>query len=313
MRKGINEKDMKKRIVMTALCLLVVSFSGITGCSSETTEETNKSSTEDAEKELEKSKKEESEEEQVEEKVETKKAEGFDESRVGFYTNGSWGMDIKSIDNEAKTITYDGYESIEGYGKGAEEASCTNQTGKIIDDNTLDIYGVIIKWEGDTFEIKNEEDVLILSSMVGGVDSHDVGTGIGTYSKVDSVSQSSQEQSGSILRAVELYGGEYSDSRIYGDNPECPTNPCRVVVYNVTTVSFDFRIEQYNPQTRQYETIFNDHTAEFVGDGTSAAYYGEQYTLNFTFPDVTAIKVYGFEPVEGIYFSNNSIPGHEFS
>lgn len=110
-----------------------------------------------------------------------------------------------------------------------------------------------------------------------------------------------------------MYGGEYNDSRIYGDNPECPANPCRVVVYNVTMVSFDFRIEQYNPQTKQYEMIFKDHTAEFVGDGTSAAYYGKEYTLNFTFPDVTAIKVYGFELVEGIYFSNNSIPGHEFS
>ena len=84
-------------------------------------------------------------------------------------------MDIKSIDNKSKTITYDGYED------GAREASCTDQTGKIIDDNTLDIYGVIIKWEGDTFEIKNEEDVLILSSGVGGVDSHDAGAGIEKY------------------------------------------------------------------------------------------------------------------------------------
>lgn len=285
---------MQNRIVVTVLSLLLVLCTGVTGCSAKSAEETKKSSTEETEK---KSKKTE----------ESKKTEGFDETRLGFYTNGSWGMDIKSIDNKSKTITYDGYED------GAREASCRDQTGKIIDDNTLDIYGVIIKWEGDTFEIKNEEDVLILSSGVGGVDSHDAGAGIGTYSKVKSVSQSSKEQSGSILRAVELYGGEYNDSRIYGDNPECPANPCRVVVYNVTMVSFDFRIEQYNPQTKQYEMIFKDHTAEFVGDGTSAAYYGKEYTLNFTFPDVTAIKVYGFELVEGIYFSNNSIPGHEFS
>lgn len=297
---------MKKRVLIEILCILVFFCIGVVGCSSESTKEAKKNNVEETEKQ-------EQEEGKVKGKEETEKTKGFDENRIGFYSNGSWGMDIKSIDNKAKTITYDGYEAIGESGDRTGGASCINQTGKIVDDNTLDIYGTIIKWKGDTFEIKNEEDVLILSSMIGGVDSHDVGTGIGTYYKVESVSQSSQEQTDSVLRAVELYDGEYNDSRIYGDDPECPTNPCRIIIYNVTTASFDFRIEQYNPKTKVYETIFNDHIAKFVGDGTSAAYYGEQYTLNFTFPDITSIKVYGFEPAEGIYFSNDSIPGHEFS
>lgn len=82
---------MQNRIVVTVLSLLLVLCTGVTGCSAKSAEETKKSSTEETEK---KSKKTE----------ESKKTEGFDETRLGFYTNGSWGMDIKSIDNKQKRL-----------------------------------------------------------------------------------------------------------------------------------------------------------------------------------------------------------------
>ena len=103
---------MQNRIVVTVLSLLLVLCTGVTGCSAKSAEETKKSSTEETEKNS--------------KKTEKEKTEGFDETRLGFYTNGSWGMDIKSIDNKSKTITYDGYED------GAREASCTDQTGRLL-------------------------------------------------------------------------------------------------------------------------------------------------------------------------------------
>ena len=69
----------------------------------------------------------------------------------------------------------------------------------------------------------------------------------------------------------------------------------------------------------QRNLIFKTHTAVFNGDGTTAVYNGQEYTLNFTFPndrhslpDVTEIQVTGFAPLEGETYLYNQVPGHEF-
>lgn len=61
------------------------------------------------------------------------------------------------------------------------------------------------------------------------------------------------------------------------------------------------------------ERICMDNTAVFTGDGSTAAFFGQEYTLNFNFHDVTSVNVPGFRPTEGITDSGNGIPGHEFS
>lgn len=79
------------------------------------------------------------------------------------------------------------------------------------------------------------------------------------------------------------------------------------------STSFDFAIWQYNSITGSNNIIFKQNTAIFTGDGSTATYFGQQYTLHFSFPDVTSIVVTGFEPTEGITYSYNGIPGHKFS
>lgn len=226
----------------------------------------------------------------------------FDEGRVGFYTNGYWGMNIRSIDNETKTIIYDGYE-------GAENLATWNQTGTIVDADTLDIYGVTVHFDEDSFTLENGEDALIMSSMVGS--DHMTDRGAGKYVKQAMVPAYASTADG-ICATVDLYEGEYDDDRLYGE-ADCPDNFCRVVISNVTETSFDFRIEQYDPASGNYGQIFKDHTAEFTGSGDTAAFYGEQYTLEFTFPSEVSVRISGFAPVEGVTFCNDSIPGHGFS
>lgn len=87
-----------------------------------------------------------------------------------------------------------------------------------------------------------------------------------------------------MTKAIELYAGEYNDSRSFGD-----------------------------PSAGTFNLIFKEHTAVFTGDGSAAVYNGKQYTLNFTFPDITTIEVSGFDAAEGISYMCNGIPGHEFS
>lgn len=123
-----------------------------------------------------------------------------------------------------------------------------------------------------------------------------------------------------VTGAVQLYEGSYNDERVYGDNPDCPESPASLKISNITETSFDFCITQHNRNSNEEEVIFLTNTAIFTEDGTTAAFYGKQYTLYFTFPDyysalpdVVSIEVSGFEPVEGVTFSDNGIPGHEFS
>ncbi|MDD3217759.1 MAG: YARHG domain-containing protein [Lachnospiraceae bacterium] len=123
----------------------------------------------------------------------------------------------------------------------------------------------------------------------------------------------SSNSAGAVVGNVSLYPGDYHDIRIYGDNPERVNNYVTVVISNVTSTGFDFKITRYNTQTNNYDVIFRSHTAVFTGNGTTATYYGQQYTLNFSFPRITELTVTGFSDAEGITFANNGIPGHEFS
>lgn len=122
------------------------------------------------------------------------------------------------------------------------------------------------------------------------------------------------EDSGSaeVLRTIELYEAIYQDSRIFSDDPNLPERNCRITISDVTDTSFDFMIDQFNSENSTFETIFMKNTAVFTGDGRSAAYYGQQYTLHFNFPDITSIAVSGFEAIEGVTFAHNAVPGYEF-
>ncbi|WP_097027405.1 hypothetical protein [Clostridium peptidivorans] len=116
---------------------------------------------------------------------------------------------------------------------------------------------------------------------------------------------------------VKLYEGTYFDDRRFGDN--ILESSYEVVISNVRDTSFDFTICQLDAETGERKVIFLTNTAVFIGDGTKAAFYGKNYTLNFTFPNnhgaypvVTDMKVSGFQPLEGKTYVNNGIPGHEF-
>lgn len=136
--------------------------------------------------------------------------------------------------------------------------------------------------------------------------------------KTETGSQSSETAQEGIKSNVQLYEGVYFDNRRYGGD-ETPETVYEVHISGVTETSFDFAIYEVHDATGEQKLIFKSHTAEFTGDGTTAAYYGKEYTLQFSFPDghgslpkVTEMKVSGFSPVEGILFVNNSVPGHEF-
>lgn len=245
--------------------------------------------------------------EEIEKDTEDKETEIFPEDRIGYYTNGYWAIDIKQVDNNNKTILYDGYE----FAYSRNDFACMNQTGIIIDSDTLEINGTQIIWENDSFTLANGEDALFMSSGVGS--GHDIEHGAGTYVKGEKELSDISEPTNGIVKSIELYEGEYRDYRAFGDAFDCPEMYCTLVVSNVTDTSFEFCIKQWNPLTLTDDIIFLNNTAEFTGDGSTATYYGDQYTLNFTFPDVVTIEVSGFQPTEGVSYMCNGIPGHEFS
>lgn len=122
------------------------------------------------------------------------------------------------------------------------------------------------------------------------------------------------------LQHIKLYEGSYRDSNIYITQPMMKTY-YEVSISNVTDTSFDFTVyEVVDSQKVEKKVSFLKNTAVFIDDGTTAAFYGNDYTLNFTFPnnhnalpDVTDINISGFDILEGNTYSNNGIPGHEFS
>ncbi|MBZ9685644.1 hypothetical protein G9F72_004660 [Clostridium estertheticum] len=119
---------------------------------------------------------------------------------------------------------------------------------------------------------------------------------------------------------VKLYDGTYFDDDCFGDN--ILKNYCEIVISNVTNTSFDFTVYEVNVVDGKKENkkaIFLTNTAVFTGDGMKATFYGNSYTLNFTFPNyhgaypaVTDMEISGFKPLEGKTYVNNGIPGHEF-
>lgn len=124
-------------------------------------------------------------------------------------------------------------------------------------------------------------------------------------------------QTAKVSSKVKLYEGTYFDDRRFGEN--ILKSSCEVIISNVTDTSFDFTIYQSDAETGEKKVIFLKNTAIFIEDGTKAAFYGNSYTLNFTFPNyhgsypvVTDMKISGFEPLEGKTYVNNGIPGHEF-
>lgn len=136
------------------------------------------------------------------------------------------------------------------------------------------------------------------------------------------VSQSSGSASSSnaVSAAVQLYAGSYRDNSIFTADL-MPEEYYEVSVSNITDTSFDFTVYLMDGASDTIkETMFATNTAIFTGDGTTAAYYGKQYNLFFSFPDyhssypdVTDMVVSGFWAIEGKTFSNNGVPGHEFS
>ena len=131
----------------------------------------------------------------------------------------------------------------------------------------------------------------------------------------------SQEETG-VPAKVRIYEATYFAEAAYRNvNLETEWPPyCEIDISNVTDTSFDFTVYQVtNHQEHQRDLIFKTHTAVFNGDGTTAVYNGQEYTLNFTFtnnrhslPDVTEIQVTGFAPLEGETYLYNQVPGHEF-
>ena len=138
----------------------------------------------------------------------------------------------------------------------------------------------------------------------------------------DQGGENQQDDSGETMEAVQakvnVYEGEYRYEYVMTGLvvPEY----YKVKVSNVTDTSFDFTIYYVNETEGSEEVVFRTHTAVFVGDGMEAVYDGVDYYLTFTFPDyheaypdATDMEISGYGPVEGMTFSNNIIPGHEFS
>lgn len=131
----------------------------------------------------------------------------------------------------------------------------------------------------------------------------------------------SQEEIG-VPAKVRIYEATYFAEAVYRNvNLETEWPPyCEIDISNVTDTSFDFTVyERTFDGEPQRNLIFKTHTAVFNGDGTTAVYNGQEYTLNFTFPndrhslpDVTEIQVTGFAPLEGETYLYNQVPGHEF-
>lgn len=138
----------------------------------------------------------------------------------------------------------------------------------------------------------------------------------------------SDDTTDKVSAKVKIYEGSYRDSNIFKvAGMEKPLDIYYdLQISNVTDTSFDFAVYQrervYSSKELKYERkiIFLKNKAVFIGDGKKAAFYGNDYTLNFTFPDtrntypdVVEIRVNGFKTIEGIEFLNNGVPGHEFN
>lgn len=133
----------------------------------------------------------------------------------------------------------------------------------------------------------------------------------------DDPSVEDPDDSGQVSASVQLFEGGYYDNSIQGD--DTVEKYYEVGITNITATSFDFTIYEVDAQSGGSEVVFLTNSALFTGDGTTAAYEGDDYTLSFSFPDnhgtypiVTDMIISGFEPLEGKTLVNNGIPGCEF-
>ena len=217
----------------------------------------------------------------------TPSEQDFGTDRVVYYSNGYWAMDLKSIDIRSKKVVYDGYEG--GY---SDIPSCSDMEGTIVDDKTLDIYGVQLVWDGDqSFTIHDAEDCMIFSSMAGALESHDVQHGAGIYRKMPKPEATPTD---TVFPFVGIEGIYYDYSNGSGD-PDL----LNVRISDMTDTTFGFAIYQGE------EIIFMPNTAEITGD-TTGVYHGVEYTVYFSWPDVGTVYISGFQPAEGAAFINNA-------
>ena len=148
-----------------------------------------------------------------------------------------------------------------------------------------------------------------------------------TTQESQSETKNTSSESYEVKAKVQLYDINYFDESILGfdenkivDGQYVADDYYELVITNITDTKFDFTIFKVNAETGAGEEVFPTNSASFIGDGTTAAFSGNDYALSFSFPDdrssfpvVTSIKVSGFSPIEGIIFTNNNIPGYEFS
>lgn len=124
-----------------------------------------------------------------------------------------------------------------------------------------------------------------------------------------------------VKAQIQVYEGSYFDESVYQyitdpDKDASSFTYCIISISNVTDTSFEFEVNEISYTTEVSEVVFPKSTAVFIEDGTKAAYYGENQTFYFEFPDREEefpkhIKVTGFEKLEGNSYMNNTIPGHE--
>ena len=138
-------------------------------------------------------------------------------------------------------------------------------------------------------------------------------------SEVENTPSDSQEDINTVQAQVDIYEGEYKQIQLYG-GPVDLEEAYIIKTSNITDTSFDFTIYLYDCSSDQESVVFKTHTAVFVEDGMKAVYDGQEYYLTFTFPDTfnsypvaIFMDVSGYEPIEGLEFANNSIPGYGFS
>lgn len=124
----------------------------------------------------------------------------FPEERIGYFSNGYWGIDIKQIDNTSKTITYDGYE----YAASVDSPACMDGKGTIVDGKTLQFGETVVIWSGDSFELTGTYDCSFMSS--GTSQYHDYEHGAGVYKRSE---KPQTETSSNSTMSVEGDPSEY--------------------------------------------------------------------------------------------------------
>lgn len=137
------------------------------------------------------------------------------------------------------------------------------------------------------------------------------------------VDQSAPETPKAVKAAVEMQEGMYDDEHSYGEqggyfegDSFIQYDYYGVEVKNVTDTSFDFTLFLYAGEGEKKPREVAAGTAIFVEDGMKAVC--EEMTFTFpnqweSLPAVVDFRIEGYEPVNGVLFANNDVPGYEFS